>query len=62
MNEIDVVKDVEMYLKQIVALCNLMLEVDIYEMPNILTIMDIAEQGISKLNKDNSLQNFYPNK
>ena len=42
MNETDVVKDVEMYLKQIVALCNLMLEVDIYEMPNILTIMDIA--------------------
>ena len=54
MNETDVVKDVEMYLKQIVALCNLMLEVDIYEMPNILTIMDIAEQGISKLNKDNN--------
>ena len=49
MNEIDLIRDIEMTLEQIASLCELMLESDIYTMPNVLTIMGLAEQGAEKL-------------
>ena len=52
MQGIDLIKDIEMSLEQIVVLCELMLEVDIYKMPNILTIMGLAEQGLKKLREN----------
>ncbi len=55
MNEIDLIKDLEMSLEQITSLCELMLEVDIYTMPNVLTIMDLAEQGLNKIKENKNL-------
>ena len=55
MNEIDLIKDLEMSLEQITSLCELMLEVDIYTMPNVLTIMELAERGLNKIKENKNL-------
>lgn len=50
MNE-ELISELEMYFNQIISLCDIMLEVDKYTMPNTLTLRDIAEQAISKIEK-----------
>ncbi len=43
--------DIEMYLKQIISLCDLMIETDNTDKTNILTIRDLSELAIDKGNE-----------
>lgn len=57
MDENEIINDLEMYFKQIIALCDFMLELDRYTMPNTLTIRDLAEQALSKSEMKLKLKN-----
>lgn len=48
MNKDDINADIEMSFKQIISLTDLMLEHGNKEVPNILTIRDLAEKGLEK--------------
>lgn len=48
MNEEDLKAENEMYFRQILSLSNLMLEQNNVEIPNIMTIRDIAEAALIK--------------
>jgi len=48
MNEHDINADIEMYFRQIVSLTDLMIECNSEDMPNILTIRDLAQAGLNK--------------
>lgn len=50
MNKEDINADIEMSFKQIISLTDLMLESNNENVPNILTIRDLAQSGLSKLN------------
>jgi len=49
MNKDDVIADVEMSFKQIISLVDLLLENHCENVPNILTIRDLALSGLGKL-------------
>jgi hypothetical protein len=44
----DINANIEMYFRQIIALTDLMLEAHNENMPNILTIRDLAQSGLVK--------------
>ncbi len=46
MNKEDVSAEIEMYFRQIISLTDLMLEHSNDNMPNILTIRDLAQTGL----------------
>lgn len=48
MNKDDINADIEMSFKQIISLTDLMLEHGNKDVPNILTIRDLAERGLEK--------------
>ena len=48
MDKNETINDLEMYFKQIIALCDFMLELDRYTMTNTLTIRDLAEIALKK--------------
>lgn len=48
MNKDDKNADIEMYFKQIISLADLMIETTNNSMPNLLTIRDLAESGLTK--------------
>lgn len=48
MHKNDINANIEMYLKQILALADLMLETYSEDIPNILTIRDLAQAGLNK--------------
>lgn len=48
MNKENIGADIEMNFKQIISLTDLMLKSKNEEVPNILTIRDIAQQGLNK--------------
>lgn len=49
MNQDDFNADIEMCFKQIVSLTDLMLEHENENVPNILTIRDLAQTGLNKV-------------
>lgn len=49
MTKEDVKADIEMSFRQIISLADLMLEYDIEAAPNILTLRDLAQVGLSKM-------------
>lgn len=49
MNKEDINADIEMSFKQIISLTDLMLECNNENVPNVLTIRDLAQSGLSKL-------------
>lgn len=50
MNNEDMIANLDMYFKQIIALTDLMLENNSEMTPNILTIRDLAQAGLTTIN------------
>lgn len=52
----DKIADTCMYFRQIIDLADLMLENNIFSMPNILTLRDLAQNGYEKLYSINDFE------